>query len=555
MLTRAERQHAGLVEGARAFVLIAVGSSILWRRDVDGLGGLLSLAVIWVASGWLLRSRVPVVLACLTEAFLVALVGGMVYDTAPALLAALAVPPFVHGLWRGARGVGESLSVQAITLVAVVLLRDAMPDPAQIADVLTWLVTGLGLGLVASFFGSVGPGDDGSAAYREARLLIRDLNDLSAELQGGLDPTSMGGAILEEVSVELPVQVAVLHVQRDEVLLPLVTRSSLDDVETDDNDELAQAVWSDGQARVLGHDFAFPVTSSGSPIAVVTGRLSPDVDPDPREVIERLESLARALEPAALRLDTAQLFAAFRDTAMSDERRRLAREMHDGVAQDIASMGYVVDALAASATSPAQEAALLQLRGMITSVVAEVRRSVMTLRTQAGSSESLGAAIATLARHLSDVSGIPIQVTVDERTSRLRHEVEAELLRIAQEAMNNAVKHSHASVIDVHCRVHAPHAEIVVSDDGRGLQPGRHDSHGLSIMRERAALIGGVLVVSSSPDGGTDVSVRVGQQPEPDDPADGPATRPQTDHTSDHTSDPDTDHDTDRPTDKDAIEA
>src|SRR5690606_36828308 len=166
-----------------------------------------------------------------------------------------------------------------------------------------------------------------------------------------------------------------------------------------------------------------------SDLAVVTGQFSGADDLDPSVIISALESLATDLEPMAFQLDTAQMFAAFRDAAMADERRRLAREMHDGVAQDIASMGYVVDALASSAASPAQESALLQLRQMITSVVAEVRRSVMTLRTQAGSSESLGAAIATLARHLSDVSGIPIKVTVDERTSRLRHEVEAELLR------------------------------------------------------------------------------------------------------------------------------
>lgn len=178
-------------------------------------------------------------------------------------------------------------------------------------------------------------------------------------------------------------------------------------------------------------------------------------------------------------------------------------------------MGYVVDALISTAATPQQEQALTQLRSMITRVVAEVRRAVMTLRTQAGSSESLGAAIATLARHLSDVSGTPIKVTVDERTSRLRHEVEAELLRIAQEAMNNAVKHSKAALIDVHCRVQAPHAEITVTDDGIGLQAGRRDSHGLSIMRERAALIGGVLEVRSSPTRGTQVSVRLGSPDRP----------------------------------------
>lgn len=522
---RAERQHAGLVEGARAFVLLAIATSILWSRDGDALGGLFSLATIWVASSWVSRTPAPSWFGCVVEAALVGLTAGLFHDSAPALLAGVAVPPFVHGLVRGTRGVGESLAIQVLALASVIVLRPGVPDTSQVVDIFTWLVTGLGLGLVASFFVDATPSDDGTAAYHEARLLISDLNELSSKLEGGLDPTSMGGAILEEVSAELPVEVVVLHVQRDGVLLPLVTRSSLDEDETDDHDELAQAVWDDGRTRVLGRDFAFQVASSRTPVAVVTGRLAGSPTRQAAEVIGQLEALATRLAPAALRLDTAQLFAAFRDAAMSDERRRLAREMHDGVAQDIASMGYIVDALVPSAGSPEQEAALLQLRRMITSVVAEVRRSVMTLRTQAGSSESLGAAIATLARHLSDVSGIPIKVTVDERTSRLRHEVEAELLRIAQEAMNNAVKHSRADRIDVHCRVQAPSAEIVVSDDGQGLQTARHDSHGLSIMEERAALIGGVLDVSSSPMRGTRVSVRVGQPGEPR------AARERTSHT------------------------
>ena len=65
---------------------------------------------------------------------------------------------------------------------------------------------------------------------------------------------------------------------------------------------------------------------------------------------------------------------------------------------------------------------------------------------------------------------MPIHVTLDEHTARLRPEVEAELFRIAQEAMNNAVKHSQATTIEVHCQVHAPEAVISVTDDGRGLQ-------------------------------------------------------------------------------------
>ncbi|WP_181310602.1 sensor histidine kinase [Nocardioides campestrisoli] len=524
----ARQQHAGLIEGARAFVLLTVTISITWSREAEALGGLFCLAALWVLAGWVQRSRIPGWVLCLGESALVGLLAALFLDASSALLAALAIPPFVHGLLRGFRGIGEALLAQGVTFVLVAWGVGPVPTLPQSTDVFTWLVTGLGLGLVASFFvADAAAADDGTAAYREARLLITELNDLSAKLQGGLDPTSMGGAILEQVTAELPCEVVALHVQRDSILLPLVTRSSHEELEADEGGELARAVWEDGHPRVLGRRFGFPVSTSGSPIAVVTGRLSAESAAGGQEVVVRLRSLADRLAPDALRLDTAQLFTAFRDAAMSDERRRLAREMHDGVAQDIASMGYVVDALVSTAPGPAEEKALLQLRTMISSVVAEVRRSVMTLRTQAGSSESLGAAIATLARHLSDVSGIPIKVTVDERTSRLRHEVEAELLRIAQEAMNNAVKHSRAGLIDVHCRVQAPSAQIVVSDDGRGLQGGRRDSHGLSIMKERAALIGGVLEVRSSPTRGTVVSVRVGA------PLENPTPQPTfTDHRS-----------------------
>jgi signal transduction histidine kinase len=142
-------------------------------------------------------------------------------------------------------------------------------------------------------------------------------------------------------------------------------------------------------------------------------------------------------------------------------------------------------------------------------VVGEVRRSVQTLRTEIGESDSLGTAIGSIARHLSASSGIPIHVTLDEGTTRLRPEIESELLRIAQEAMTNAVRHSGASSISVQCSVAPPAAEIVVADNGRGLGPGRDDSHGLEIMRERAALVSGALTVENNAPHGTVVAVRL----------------------------------------------
>jgi signal transduction histidine kinase len=75
--------------------------------------------------------------------------------------------------------------------------------------------------------------------------------------------------------------------------------------------------------------------------------------------------------------------------------------------------------------------------------------------------------------------------------------------------MNNAVRHAQASVIDVHCQVHAPEALITVTDNGRGLQASRPTSHGLNIMQERALLIGAELSISETQTGGLSVSVRL----------------------------------------------
>jgi nitrate/nitrite-specific signal transduction histidine kinase len=88
--------------------------------------------------------------------------------------------------------------------------------------------------------------------------------------------------------------------------------------------------------------------------------------------------------------------------------------------------------------------------------------------------------------------------------------MEAELLRIAQEAVNNARKHAGADNLWVTCRVHPPDAELVIEDDGRGLGMGRADSYGLEVMRERAARTHAVLEIRPRQPRGTYVAVRVG---------------------------------------------
>jgi signal transduction histidine kinase len=499
------RQDLRLSAGARGLGLLALVIPVLWSQERAALLGLVAVAVVG-GLAQLAQSRRPIGPGPLVvaEALAVGVVCGLVLPTSVAILGALAVPAFTAGLRLGWRGVALAVGTQTAALLATLAAYGEITADGVFSAV-TWGIASLGIGLIAgSVNNSLDDFSDPLAAYRYAQKLLRELIDLSGGLSSGLDPVALGSTILRTVRDELPTAALALYVQRGDSLTPLLTDPTPDGV----LDELAVEAWSRNRPVVAQGAFGFPLRTGAGTSAVVAGRLSERVEPRQVGLAERVDELGTRLAATAVQLDTALLFAAFRDAATADERRRLGREMHDGVAQDIASLGYLVDALAAQPTGDDLSRRIADLRERITAVVGEVRRSVLSLRTDAGTSESLGAAIGTVARNLSEVSGVPIHVTLDERATRLRPEVEGELFRISQEAMTNAVRHARAARVDVHCVVHAPDALITVTDDGRGLQQPRRDSHGLEIMRERAALISASLSICPGPRGGTRVEVR-----------------------------------------------
>ena len=124
-----------------------------------------------------------------------------------------------------------------------------------------------------------------------------------------------------------------------------------------------------------------------------------------------------ALDEHALRLDTALAFDEVRSLATMEERQRLAREIHDGVAQEIASLGYTVDDLLASATSDGQRRKLIALRGELTRMVSELRLSIFDLRSAI--SGGLGSALSDYVREVGARSGMTVHLTLDEAPTRL----------------------------------------------------------------------------------------------------------------------------------------
>lgn len=502
------RQALLITLSARIFVLVALAAPIFWYRDRPALLALGVIAGIWLLGQLAERSTLHPARVIVVEAALVGGVCGVVIDTAPALLLCLALPPFLAAIHAGLPATRLALGAELLAVLVSPLVTAQNVSTEQGLSIFTWGMAGLGLGLIGSFVHAMAEHDpDELAPYLDAQRLIRRLLDLSGDLSYGLDVTSLAGSVISDVRDRLPTAALGLYLPRGELLVPLVTK--LDDPleQLGKAESLAVESWARSEPLVYERCFAFPLGDA----AVVAGLLSNVADFEVEEVERSILSLDQQLRTKAVQLDTALLFSDFRDLASADVRQRLAREMHDGVAQDIASLGYLVDALAARPADDKQSQQLAMLRERITKVVAEVRQSVLTLRTSIGESQSLGAAIGSVARHLSESSGIPIRVRLDEQSTRLRPEVEAELFRIAQEAMNNAIKHARCTAIDVTCQVHAPEAHITISDDGRGLQQARSDSHGLKIMRERARLVGAALSIEDDVDGGLVVSVRIGK--------------------------------------------
>jgi signal transduction histidine kinase len=238
----------------------------------------------------------------------------------------------------------------------------------------------------------------------------------------------------------------------------------------------------------------------GAVVADVADPASPD----------ELALLARSTDDGALRLETALLFDEVREIATREERRRLAREIHDGIAQELASLGYLIDDLQARARDADSRSLAITLRKEVTRILSDLRHSIFDLRSDVPDDVGIGTALAGYARQVGSQTGLTVHLVHEESHERLRPEVEAELLRIGQEAITNVRKHSSARNLWVTVAVNPPSARVQVADDGMGLGVRARDRYGLDIMAERARRVGATLLIENRPEGGTVVDVSLG---------------------------------------------
>jgi signal transduction histidine kinase/streptogramin lyase len=200
--------------------------------------------------------------------------------------------------------------------------------------------------------------------------------------------------------------------------------------------------------------------------------------------------------------------------AVLAERNRIAREIHDNLAQDILGISVQLELVARlmPAAAEAAKGHLDRARMLVRNSMTEARRYVWDLRSQELQKKDLPAALRDTTKRLTAQSNVETVVEVAGLMRPLPVEVETNLLRIGQEAINNAVKHARANRIEVGLNFDTRNVRLSVRDNGRGFDPSEQiaDGHfGLLGMRERAEQIGGVLSIDSAPERGTQIAVEV----------------------------------------------
>ncbi|MGH9264539.1 MAG: GAF domain-containing sensor histidine kinase [Acidimicrobiales bacterium] len=286
--------------------------------------------------------------------------------------------------------------------------------------------------------------------------------------------------------------------------------------------------WKDNRYRYIpelrGQDFtsmvSVPMLVRGRVVGVlnVHSREARNYGDDDLLLLTQVANLmARAIENARLyrrlaeREEILEGFATRTVEAQELERRRLAGEIHDGISQRLVSLWYhLLAAEDGLGDLDRVRSELDMAKDLATSALAEARAAITGLRPFVLDDLGLGPGLESLARSLADAT---MEVEVEVEPVDLPAHVEVALYRIAQEALQNVVKHAEASTVMVRLVADEHGVRLMVSDDGKGFDPdsldGAEDRHsyGLVGIRERAELIGASLHLTSRPGTGTTLDV------------------------------------------------
>ncbi|MEW5959169.1 MAG: PAS domain S-box protein [Chloroflexota bacterium] len=260
----------------------------------------------------------------------------------------------------------------------------------------------------------------------------------------------------------------------------------------------------------------------GLPLCIedrVVGMLELQHDEPERYARPQIELAQAFANQAAVAIENHRLYEQAQELAALEERHRLARDLHDAVSQTLFSASLAAEVLPVLwKNQPDQgELCLTELQHLTKGALAEMRALLLELRPAVLAESNLGDLLRQLVSAIVSRIRLPVKLNI-ETPPVLPAEVQVALYRVAQEALNNIVKHAQASQVEI-TLVYQPLAgatsggkarlELRICDNGRGFDPGSVELNhfGLGIMRERAEAIGAVFEVSSRPGHGTEIAV------------------------------------------------
>jgi signal transduction histidine kinase len=233
-----------------------------------------------------------------------------------------------------------------------------------------------------------------------------------------------------------------------------------------------------------------------------------------QQLVERLHDQVEALDELNAALQATQLRLM---TEREQERKALARELHDQAIQDLLSYNYQLEEAENNETIPEQQAELAEIRNGIRQVVSDLRQLCSDLRPPTIDSHGLSAAIHSYAQDWAERNSILLNLDIDPALGRLPEAIELSVFRIVQEGLNNVRKHADAKHVFLTVQ-RTPTTSLLFrcKDDGKGLDIlpdlsdlSKNKHFGLLSISERVALLGGSMKIESPSDGGVVLEIEV----------------------------------------------
>ena len=441
----------------------------------------------------------------------------------------------MHPHRRWAAVIGGILFIGVVEMLSDSLLDPVMPFPFDTLFVLGAVAT---VAIIAAWYAFrvidrlTGDLVERHEALKSRNAALRAVYDVSLAVSDQADPEQTLAAIVDHARDLLAVDAALLVLcgPEDELLLRAVSAqsgalagaASAAAGAASANAGVASGLGSGGElARYLSPGYSIRLEAPIGQGDARVGTLGLATAGPRRFSDADVETLSALATQAGLALEAARLRDELRALAVQGERERIAREMHDGLAQ---VLGYVntksqaVDEMLADGRVAEARKQLGELAAAARSLYVDVREAILSLSPPVLPERGLASALEEYAARYAESSKLAVrfQATSEANQAPLSTEIKAEVFGIAREALTNVRKHAHAQRVTIGLTREGAEVVLRISDDGVGFDPEvaaagpeKWPHFGLAGMRERAEAVGGRVAWHSRPGAGSEVELRV----------------------------------------------